>query len=113
MGQRQGSIRRAADERPVCPFCGREAVGLVTGQCLYCLRPLSGGASRVDAQKILRLTDFERVRGELRRARGRKAAGQAGAGMAWLVVVAVIVGLFFACMRWLEAFFGRGMAWKQ
>jgi hypothetical protein len=113
MGHRHGSSQAAAEERPVCPSCGREAVGLVTGQCVYCLKPMAEGASRVDAGKILRLSEFERVRGQIRRTRGRKAARQARAGLVGLMVGAALVGLFVACLRWLEAFFGRGMAWKQ
>lgn len=112
MGQRAYSKGSAA-ESLTCPSCGREAVGTVTGQCIYCLRPLLVGASRVEPGKILRLTEFERVRGQMKRSRGRRAVRTAGAGVVGVVAGGILVGLFLLCMKWLEAFFGRGMAWRE
>ena len=113
MGRRAASAIRSAENRPVCPTCGRGAVGTVTGLCIYCLNVLPGAASRVEAGKILRLSEFERVRGQVKRSRGSRRARSATAGLVGVVAGGILIGLFYLCMKWLEAFFGRGMSWRQ
>jgi len=112
MGQRATSKIRA-DDRPVCPTCGRDAVGTVTGRCIYCLNELPTGGSRIEAGKILRLSEFERVRGQVRRSRGARNARKAGSGLVGIAVVAGLLALLLFCMRWLEEFFSRGTSWRQ
>ena len=85
----------------------------MTGQCIYCLQPLGGATSRVEPAKILQLSEFERVRGQMKRSRGRKVARSTGAGAVGIVCGALLVGLFYLVMQWLMGFFGRGTAWRQ
>ena len=103
----------AAESKDTCPSCGREAASLSTGHCLFCLQPLAGGAQRVETAKILRLTEFDRARGQMRRSRGRRAARSAGAGLVGVMAGAILIGLFYLAMQWLMGFFGKGTAWRE
>jgi hypothetical protein len=113
MGQRAGLKRREDEAWGVCPSCGREAAGLVTGQCNHCLQPLPWGGSRVETGRILELSEFHRARGKAKRSGDRRGARVVGATVVGLVVGAVLVGLFMAVMVWIEGFLGRGMVWRE
>ena len=105
--------RNAAEHGDACPSCGREVTVLASGHCLFCLQPLAGGTGQVETGRILRLTEFERVRGQVRRSGGRRLGRSAGAGAVGVVAGAILVGLFYLCMQWLVGFFGKGTAWRE
>lgn len=105
-------MRHSSGARETCPSCGREAAVLSTGHCLFCLKPLASG-KEVGTAQILRLSEFDRARGQMRRSRGRKAARSAGASLVGIVVGALLVGLFWLGMQWLMTFFGKGTSWRQ
>jgi hypothetical protein len=86
---------------------------LASGHCLYCLQPLSSETQAVETGKILRLSEFDRARGQARRSRGRKAARNARTGFVGALVTATLIGLFYLGMRWLVGFFSRGTSWRQ
>src|SRR5262245_16058530 len=95
MSRRAASRRSAAESRETCPSCGLEVSVLATGHCLYCLQPLSTDVESVETGKILRLSEFERARGQVKRSRGRKAVRSARTGFVGALVGAILVGLFY------------------
>ena len=104
-------MRRSSAARETCPSCGRESL-TTSGQCLFCLEPVAGGRE-VQAAQILRLSEFDRARSQMRRSRGRKAARSAGASLVGILVGALLVALFWLGMQWLMTFFGKGTSWRQ
>ena len=102
--------RRLAEVRaPVCPSCGREAVATATGQCIHCLQPLPGLASRVEPTRIVQLADLERVKGKVRSAGNRRQLRLAVALVVGVAVSLAFLGLYGLCLRWLTSFFARGV----
>lgn len=94
---------------PACPSCGREAVATATGECIHCLQPLPGLASRIEATRIVRLADLERVKGKVRGAGSRRQFRLAMALLAGVAVSLAFLGLYGLCLRWLTSFFARGV----
>jgi len=113
MSVRAGARRSTAESRDSCPSCGREVTALATGHCLFCLQPLPGATRSVETGKILGLSEFERVRGQVKRSRGRKAARSVSKGLIWALAGSILFGLLYLCMGWLIGFFGKGTAWRQ
>ena len=106
----EGLKKRLAEAGPArCPSCGREAVATATSQCIHCLQPLPGMASRIEPGRIVRLADLERARGKTREAGNRRQTRMVGALVVGVVVSLAFLGLFGLCMRWLASFFARGV----
>jgi hypothetical protein len=96
------------EDRPRCPACGREAVGLATGQCIFCLSPMGAGGSRVEPAKILQLSEFDRARKMARRPRHRTAMRRTRRLVIWVALGLGLIALFEVCARWMAGFFERG-----
>src|SRR5262245_53782935 len=66
-----------------------------------------------EAERILRLIELDRARGQVRRSRGRRAARTARVGFVGALVTALLIGLFYFALRWVLGFFSRGTSWRQ
>jgi hypothetical protein len=105
-------MRRSADERAVCPSCGRESLILASGQCAFCLQPLTGDGSRVEIGQIIRFGDLERAREKARRSQARRSTRWVRAVLVGLSVGTTLWALLLVGMKWLSGFFDKSTAWR-
>src|SRR5262245_44751624 len=108
----RAALRRSAEERALCPWCGRESLVLASGQCAFCLRPIADEGGRVEIGQIIRFGDLERSREKARRAQVRRSTRWVGSALVGISIGSVLLALLIVGMKWLSSFFDKGTAWR-